>query len=346
MGNVVVTNSDTTGRADTLSAKAAKISTIAVAILAGAVICAVVLVRAQTIVLALLAAIVIAEAIRPLVDRVTSRVPRGAAIGLVFAAVLLALIVVWLIPLQALLPQALALWATLPTLIAEYAPRLPASAPSVLLNVLVSREHDFAQNLSMVGLAFVMALFWFGASSKLRATALSFAQGQRRTTLDSLFSELGDGLRLYVVGALINGAIVGVMCALGLAWMRSPFPLALGVLEGLLVAIPYVGPFVGVVLAGAVAFALQGLLGAGEAIAVVSLANTLEGTFVAPLIFQRGLNVDPLAVLLGTAIGGALFGVAGIVLAVPVVSVLQTIIVRMMMPALRGRRPSQGVQPK
>jgi predicted PurR-regulated permease PerM len=179
----------------------------------------------------------------------------------------------------------------------------------------------------------------------LRATALSFTHGEHRTTLDSLFSELGNRLRLYVVGALINGAIVGVMCALGLAWMRFPFPLALGVLEGLLVAIPYVGPFVGVLLAGAVAFALQGLLGAGEAIAVVSLANTLEGTFVAPLIFQRGLDVDPLAVLLGTAIGGALFGVAGIVLAVPAVAVLQTIIERMMMPALRGRRPAQGVQP-
>jgi putative heme transporter len=77
---------------------------------------------------------------------------------------------------------------------------------------------------------------------------------------------------------------------------------------------------------------------------VVSLANTLEGTFVAPLIFQRGLDVDPLAVLLGTAIGGALFGIAGIVLAVPAVAVLQTIIVRMMMPALRDRRPAQGVQ--
>jgi predicted PurR-regulated permease PerM len=221
--NAVVTNSDTTGRADTLSAKAAKISTVAVAVLAGAVVCAVVLVRAQVVVLALLGAIVIAEAIRPLVDGVTSRAPRGAAIGLVFAAVFLALIVVWLIPLQALLPQALALWATIPALIAEYAPRLPASAPSVLLNVLVSGERDFAQNLSMVGLAVVMALFWFGASSKLRATALSFAQGQRRTTLDSLFSELGNRLRLYVVGALINGAIVGVICALGLAWMRFLF---------------------------------------------------------------------------------------------------------------------------
>jgi predicted PurR-regulated permease PerM len=81
--------------------------------------------------------------------------------------------------------------------------------------------------------------------------------------------------------------------------MRFPFPLAIGVLEGLVVALPYVGTFFGVLTAGAVAFALQGWLPAAETVAFVALVHTLEGTFV---------------------------GIAGIILAVPTVAVVQTIL--------------------
>lgn len=320
-----------------------KTATIATLVVAAAVACGVVLVQAQVVVLGLLGAIVIAEAVRPMVDALTARMPRGAAIGVAFAGVLLVLGVLWYVPIRAIVPQVQSLWAALPGLIATLAPHLAASAAAPLLNALVGVEQELARDFTILGLAFVMALFWFGASSALRAAILSFAPATKRPGLDSLFAELGGRLRTFVIGDLINGAIVGIVCGIGLSWMRFPYPFALAVLEGLLVAIPYIGPFLGVLIAGAVAFGLQGPVRAAEAIAIVSLAHTLEGTFISPLIFQRRLDVDPLAIVLGTAIGGTLFGVAGIVLAVPTVAVAQTLYTRVLVPEIQARRAAQGV---
>ena len=321
----------------------AKTAAIATLVVAAAVACGVVLVQAQVVVFGLLGAIVIAEAVRPLVDALTTRMPRGAAIGVAFAIVLLGLGALWYVPIRAVIPQLLALWAALPALIATLGPHLPTSAAPALFTALVGIEGEMARDFTILSLAFVMALFWFGASSALRTAILSFTPANQRAGLDSLFAELGGRLRAYVIGDLINGAIVGIACGIGLSWMRFPYPMALAVLEGLLVAIPYVGPFFGVLIAGAVAFGLQGSVRAAEAIAIVSLAHTLEGTFVSPLIFQRRLDVDPLAVVLGTAIGGALFGIVGVVLAVPTVAVAQTLVTRVVVPQIRAQRAAQGV---
>lgn len=315
----------------------ARTAAIASLVVGAFLACAVVFVQAQVVVFALLGAIVIAEALRPVVDALSARVPRGAAIVIAFASVLLACGILWFVSLRALAPQVGAFLASLSGTVASLGPLLPSSAEPTLLKTALSVEAAAAEDVSTIGLAVVLALFWFGASDKFRSAALLCVPAQERPSLDAVFGELSGRLRLYVVGSVVNGAIVGIACALGLSWLRFPFPLALGVLEGLLVAIPYIGPFAGVLIAAAVAFAEHGPLGGAEAVAIVSLANTLEGTFVSPLIFQRRLDLDPLTVLLATAIGGTLFGIAGIVLAVPCTAIAQTIILRVAIPAIRSR---------
>ncbi|MBV8600429.1 MAG: AI-2E family transporter, partial [Candidatus Eremiobacteraeota bacterium] len=54
-----------------------------------------------------------------------------------------------------------------------------------------------------------------------------------------------------------------------------------------------------------------------------------------PLIFKRAIDIDPLVTVVATALGGALFGIIGVLLAVPAASILQTLVIKVIAPAIR-----------
>jgi predicted PurR-regulated permease PerM len=301
----------------------AALAAVGFAVVAG---CAFVLVRADLIVFALFGAIIVAESLRPTVEALSTRVPRELAVALVFAVAGAVLATLWLWPLSALVPQLRAVGTALTALVTTLLPRVPAAAAPAFLTTLFATQQAVAQGVGTLALVFVMALFWFGASAKLRSTVLGSLPATRRTPADRLFTGVSERLRLYVLGTLLNGSIVGGLSAVALATIHAPVPIALGALQGVLSGVPYLGPAAGVVIAGAVTYASQGPVRGAEVLALVAIVHSVAGTFVPPLIFGRRLSLDPLSVLIATAIGGTVFGVAGVLLAVPALAAAQTIV--------------------
>lgn len=300
----------------------AALAAVGLAVVAG---CLFVLIRAGLVVFALFGAIIVAETLRPAITALSTRVPRELAVALVFVAAGALLAVLWLWPLSALVPQLRTLATALAALVTTFSPRLPAAATPALFSTLFAAQQAVAQGAGTLALVFVMALFWIGASAKLRSTVLGRLPATRRAPADQLFTDVSERLRLYVLGTLLNGSIVGGLSAVALATVHAPVPIALGALQGVLTGVPYIGPAVGVVIAGAVAYASQGAGSGVEVLALVAIVHSVAGTFVPPLIFGRRLSLDPLGVLLATTIGGTVFGIAGVLLAVPALAVAQTI---------------------
>jgi predicted PurR-regulated permease PerM len=335
---------------------AAAVSLVAASVAAGVVAVCALLVKAVPVVLTFFGAIVVAEAVRPIVERLGRRIPRALALGLTFAGVSAAIGFVWAIPIRALEPQALACWKNLPgyltaavALFAHYlgegkptpdglgvALRSMGSAVVPLARGLLGAEAGIAGLVSTIVLVLLMAVFWLGASDALRAFVLSLVRPDARDGASALFDELGDKLGRYVSGSLANGAIVALASMALLSWIGAPYAIVLGLLQGLLVAVPYLGTLVAVLMVGGVVLAAQGWVRAAEAVALISVMEGLEGSFISPLIFKKRLDVDPLATILATAIGGALFGIGGVVLAVPAAAVLQSLTVQHLAPAIRS----------
>lgn len=86
----------------------------------------------------------------------------------------------------------------------------------------------------------------------------------------------------------------------------------------------------GAVLAGVIAVIVAfvtGGLGSGVAVAVVAIVvQQLDNDLLSPVIYGKALNLHPAVILLGVTAGGALFGIAGTILAVPVVAVTVNVI--------------------
>ncbi len=295
-----------------------------------------------TVLLALFGAIVLGESARPAVDRLSARVARPAAIALVFAAIFAALFTVVAIPVRWLIPQFLALWASLPAYLAS-AERLARQTPDLqsrvapLAAALARDPLGLGSALSTAVPALVLSLFWLGASTPLAAFVVNLLPADRRAEAASIFQEMGTKLGAYVGGTVVNGSIVAAVSILTFLALKVPHAVVLGIVAGALMAIPYLGTMIGMTAVFVVAFAAQGWLAAAEASALTALIQTLEGSFVAPLIFKQYVDVDPFGCVLASMIGGALFGIPGVVLAVPAASVVKTAAVRVLAPMVTRR---------
>lgn len=137
-----------------------------------------------------------------------------------------------------------------------------------------------------------------------------------------LFDESGRILESYVRGQLLIGIIMAGFYAIGFWFLGVPAWAGIALIAGLLNAIPYVGTVLGVVLAGG--FTVAGGGGVWEVVAVLGVfvaVQTLEGYVLTPRILGGRLNLHPMAVFLSLLIGGKLFGLLGVVLAIPAIAI-------------------------
>ncbi len=137
-----------------------------------------------------------------------------------------------------------------------------------------------------------------------------------------LFDESGRILESYVRGQLLIGAIMAVCYAVGFYFLGVPAWAGIAMIAGLLNAIPYVGTILGIVLAGGFTFAGGGGIWDVAAVLGVFVAvQSLEGYILTPKILGGRLNLHPMAVFLGLLIGGKLFGLLGVILAIPAIAI-------------------------
>lgn len=139
---------------------------------------------------------------------------------------------------------------------------------------------------------------------------------------DALWTRLGSGLRGWVRGTLVAMCVMGVLTALGLLAVGVEGWFLLGMLTFVGVSVPYLG---------AVVSAVPGLLVALTqsprhfclALGVYIGVHIVEGYCVAPLVMRRVVKLNPALLLFFQALMGVLLGILGLVVAAPLLMLLQ-----------------------
>jgi predicted PurR-regulated permease PerM len=171
-------------------------------------------------------------------------------------------------------------------------------------------------------LAVVLLTFFFmvyGQSLQRNAIALLPGRQQKRLTVEILQS-IEHEISRYVLTISIINALVGLAFAGALYWLGVPLDEALlwGTMAAILNFAPYVGPLIGILimlLMGFVAFddTWQSLLPA----AIYLGLHTLEGQIVTPIVLGARMALSPLVLILALMLFGWLWGIVGLLLAVP-----------------------------
>jgi predicted PurR-regulated permease PerM len=209
-----------------------------------------------------------------------------------------------------------------------------AEHPAVLTPIDVAAATGWVVGGIVTVMGFALLLLSAGPTTLARMTA---AMGGGWHTVRVL--EIIDAIRLevgryYATLVLIN-IIYGTVLA-GVMWLLGmPNPPLWGVIAGVLNFIPYLGPattFAVVTLVALVTFSTvtHVVLVAGSFLALAAV----EGHVVEPIFLGRRLDLNPLTVLTALWLGGWLWGIAGVVLALPVLVAIK--IARRMAGAVRG----------
>ena len=103
------------------------------------------------------------------------------------------------------------------------------------------------------------------------------------------------------------------------------YPLLLGTIIGITNVIPYFGPIIGavpaVIIAASISVKMVIIVGV-----VVLVLQFLEGNILSPLIVGKSLHMHPVLIMFGLLVGGEIAGVAGLIIAVPVLAILKAFV--------------------
>jgi len=128
-------------------------------------------------------------------------------------------------------------------------------------------------------------------------------------------------------GMLITAIIMSVLISFFLWIIGLKYPIIVGIFSGLSNLIPYAGPVVGIIASFIVALVTDASSVTYVYIVFVFvLANLIENIFIQPIVLARAANLHPLLVILLVLIGSNFGGVLGMLLAVPIASLLQVVI--------------------
>ena len=129
----------------------------------------------------------------------------------------------------------------------------------------------------------------------------------------------------YTRGIVIIAATNAALVCLALLILRVPLALPLALLTFFATFIPLIGAPIALFVATLVALAARGPLIALLVLVLIVLIGQIEGNLLQPLVMGRAVNIHPLAVALSVACGTLLAGVIGAVIAVPLVAVTWTV---------------------
>jgi predicted PurR-regulated permease PerM len=182
-----------------------------------------------------------------------------------------------------------------------------------------------AAQLTLV-LFLVYFLLAYGDLFKRKLIRLSGGTLSKRRVTVQLIDEIGDSVAKTISHLTITSVLVGAATTLALYFLDVNYSGLWGIAAGLLNFIPYVGPLAvacGLFLAGIVQF---GDLGMAATLAGVSvLITSVEGFLLTPVIFGRAARVNPVAVFIGFLFWGWLWGLWGMLLALPLLLIMRAI---------------------
>ena len=131
----------------------------------------------------------------------------------------------------------------------------------------------------------------------------------------------------FVSGQLIEACILGGLCALGMLFIQADYAALVGVIIGVSALIPVAGAYIGALLS-AFLLVMVNPVRALVFLIFLSVLQQIEGNVIYPRVVGTSIGLPGIWVLAAVTVGGGLFGLLGVLLSVPVSSVIYALIKR------------------
>lgn len=141
------------------------------------------------------------------------------------------------------------------------------------------------------------------------------------------FKDVNQIFTRYIIGKTIDSIIIGTLCFIGLVILDVRYAALLAIIVGVTNMIPYFGPFIGMIPAIIITLFYSPIKALWVGLFILALQQ-FDGYILGPKILGDSVGLSPFWIILGILVGGSLMGVLGMLLAVPIVAVVQLVVTR------------------
>lgn len=171
----------------------------------------------------------------------------------------------------------------------------------------------------------VLMFFLLNDGAGLVTAALGLLPETQRPRVRRLLNESAHAVSGYITGNLTISLIAGTGAFIGMTVLGVPYALALALLLAVLDLIPMVGATLGAIPPIVAAFAVSPIK-ALILIVYIIIYQQIESQVLNPLVYGRSVHLPGLAVFVSVLVGGALMGILGALIAIPVAEILRLVI--------------------
>lgn len=218
----------------------------------------------------------------------------------------------------------------------EIIPKDVSSITKYLISRINLEEIDIFQRATTVGMLVfntvlylivgpLLGIYILNYTDKIKTTFIKIIPKRFKNQTTIILERINKVAGRYVRGQILVSLIVGILCTIVLLVLKVDFAILLGSIAGLLNMIPLLGPIIGAIPAALTAL----FISPPKALLVILLfiaVQQIDNYIISPNIMKYQVGVHPGIIIFSLMAGGALFGIWGLLIAVPTVAILQEIL--------------------
>lgn len=204
--------------------------------------------------------------------------------------------------------------------ITAYGNSISSNLPTTIMNIMGS----LFSGLGSIFFGLIIGLYMLFDFDNVTVLFLKLIPSRHQMEIAGLLDKIGVEVRKTVNGTLLVACMVFVCDTIGFSIIGLKSALLFGLFCGITDLIPYIGPWLGTAVATVVGLTQSPLVGLGVLIIAV-IVQMVESYVLQPVVMSKATNLHPVTIICGLLIFGHFFGIVGMILATPIMSIIKVI---------------------
>jgi predicted PurR-regulated permease PerM len=197
--------------------------------------------------------------------------------------------------------------------------------PSAAVNLLGAAAGIVGSVFSLVTLTF-LTLFGLLAKPQLTRAGLELMRPQHAGRFERILGEVCNAVSFSLIGNIVISVIAGTVVGVAAAIVGAPSPVVLALIVGLLDLVPQIGATIAAFIVTLLTLIATGPAEAAIMLAVILIYQQAENYLIQPAVMRQAVELSGFATIAVVMLGGALLGVVGAILAVPVAASVKIVL--------------------
>ncbi|SEP81861.1 AI-2E family transporter [Epilithonimonas lactis] len=179
--------------------------------------------------------------------------------------------------------------------------------------------------LMLTGFTFLFTLFFLlYRTHLLKFLVASFSETYHKTVFE-IIDNIQFMVKKYLVGLFLQMLIVTILSLIAYTIIGVKYNFMLAILTGILNILPYIGIFTALLIGALITFATSGVSHVLFIVITIVVIHAIDGNIIMPRVVGSKVKINSLIVIIGLVIGEMLWGIAGMLLTIPVLAIMKII---------------------